>query len=160
MKCFALLLVAVLSVQAGKVTIKGTCVDCNQPETTTPRAPQPSRGSSGGHGRHQTTIKPKPLPARRVVSHADNDDDDWSLGGGNSWGLHQSIGGGRDGGVSQHITGGHRYKRQWGGRQIIRTGGGDGDGGWGGGPITTIDSRGQPGTFVRNNDCVGCNIRG
>lgn len=73
------------------------------------------------------------------------------------WTLHQDAKGG------QHIAANKRHKRQYGGRQVILTddGFGGGSGGYSnGGRITTIDSRGYPGTVVRNDDCVGCNIRG
>ncbi|XP_022232392.1 uncharacterized protein LOC111080856 [Drosophila obscura] len=142
----AVLLLATLAfVQAGKVTIKGECKDCNHDRTTTTtRKPaSPTRG----HGR-QTTAKPKPKAAsggRQPVSDEDDSAGDWSL--------HQTAGG------SQHI--GRRHRRQWEPRgQYINLGGASGGGWTGDGRVTTIDSRGYPGTLVRNNDCVGCNIRG
>ncbi|XP_020818091.1 uncharacterized protein LOC110191557 [Drosophila serrata] len=145
MKCLTLLMLLVLAtlayVQAGKVSIKGECINCNEhPTTTTTRKPTPARGHGG-----KTTPKPrsKASPARKD-SDSDEDDDDLS-----GWSLHQSAGG------AQYIG---RHKRQWGGG---RGGSEQYIGGWtGNGPITTIDSRGTPDTFVRNSDCVGCNIRG
>ncbi|KAH8253079.1 hypothetical protein KR032_003534 [Drosophila birchii] len=146
MKCLMLLALLVLAmlayVQAGKVNIKGKCIDCNEnPTTTTTRKPSPARGHGG-----KATPKPRSKsPPSRQDSDSDEDDDL------SSWSLHQSADG------AQHISS-RRHKRQWiGGRggseQYI--------GGWtGNGPITTIDSRGTPDTFVRNSDCVGCNIRG
>ncbi|KAM8712812.1 hypothetical protein ACLKA7_013184 [Drosophila subpalustris] len=53
-----------------------------------------------------------------------------------------------------------RHKRQWGNRQVIITDDGPGGGGWSGGRVTTIDGNRYPGSVVRNDDCVGCNIRG
>ncbi|XP_034478656.1 bomanin-23-like [Drosophila innubila] len=53
-----------------------------------------------------------------------------------------------------------RYRRQLGNRQVIYTNDGSGNGGWSGGRVTTIDGNRYPGTVVRNDDCVGCNIRG
>ncbi|KAH8290436.1 hypothetical protein KR054_002993 [Drosophila jambulina] len=143
MKCLMLLMLLVLAslayVQAGKVSIKGECINCNEHPTTTTRKPSsPARGHGG-----KTTAKPR-TPARK---NSDSDEDDDDLSG---WSLHQTAGG------AQHIA--RRHKRQWGrgwsgSDQYI--------GGWtGNGPITTIDSRGTPDTFVRNSDCVGCNIRG
>ncbi|KAH8401568.1 hypothetical protein KR009_006519 [Drosophila setifemur] len=156
MKCLTLLALSLLAtlafVQAGKVSIKGECVNCSHdhPVTTTTHKPTPTRG------RAVTTTpksKAKPKgggsPARRRPSSDEDDDLD-------GWSLHQS------GGGTQHIS--RRYRRQWGGGQYIDLGGSGGGGGgrgWtGNGPVTTIDSRGYPGTLVRNSDCVGCNIRG
>ncbi|XP_034652684.1 uncharacterized protein LOC117891358 [Drosophila subobscura] len=142
----ALLLATLAFVQAGKVTIKGECKDCNHDRTTTTtRRPVPTRG----HGR-PTTSKPKPRPAPGRGKPVSDEDDDDSAG---QWSLHQSAGG------SQHI--GRRHRRQWEPRGQYINLGGAGGGGWSGdGRVTTIDSRGYPGTLVRNNDCVGCNIRG
>lgn len=60
-------------------------------------------------------------------------------------------------GVQQIHAG--RFVRQLGGRQVIYTNDGNGGGGWSG-RVTTIDGNRYPGTVVRNDDCVGCNIRG
>ncbi|KAH8309500.1 uncharacterized protein BomBc2 [Drosophila kikkawai] len=146
MKCLTLLALLVLAtlafVQAGKVSIKGECVHCNEHPTTTTRKPSPARGNGG-----KTTAKPRSkTPPARKDSDSDEDDDDLS-----GWSLHQTSGG------AQHIAN-RRHKRQWG-----RGWGGSEQyiGGWtGNGPVTTIDSRGTPDTIVRNSDCVGCNIRG
>lgn len=128
---------------AGKVTIKGECVNCNGPSTTTHKPSTPARGHGG-----KTTAKPRKATPARGGSDSDSDEDDDS-----GWSLHQSADGG------QHIN--RRHKRQWGGTQVINLGeGGGGGGGWSGGRVTTIDSRGYPGTVVRNADCVSCNIRG
>ncbi|XP_001361303.1 uncharacterized protein BomBc2 [Drosophila pseudoobscura] len=138
----AVLLLATLAfVQAGKVTINGECKDCNDGRTTSTTHKTPPRGQG-----RQTTAKPKPKTAPGRRHQASDEDDDDSAG---DWTLHQSAGG------SQHI--GRRHRRQWEPRgQYINLGGAGG----GSGRVTTIDSRGYPGTVVRNDDCVGCNIRG
>ncbi|XP_017836321.2 uncharacterized protein LOC108595572 [Drosophila busckii] len=141
MRCFILLtlllvVLMALSVNAGSVTIKGQCVDCNKPETTsTTRKPK--------GGRTTTTVKPK---HRSAAKSSDESDEDTSLG---------DISLDMDSHGHQHI--GHRHKRQWG-RQIIRTDNNFGNSGYPG-YVTTIDGRGQYEPVVRNNDCVGCNIR-
>ncbi|KAH8272922.1 hypothetical protein KR018_009911 [Drosophila ironensis] len=148
---WALLIVATLAfVQAGKVNINGKCIDCTHDRTTTTTTRKPA---SSGRGGGKATPKPRAQspPSRGRPSSSDEDDD---LSG--NWDLHQSA----DGRV-QHIA--RRHKRQWGGggTQYINLGSGGRGGGWpGDGPVTTIDSRGYPGTLVRNSDCVGCNIRG
>jgi len=131
---------------AGKVTIKGECVDCSHGHTTTTTTHKPSTGKGNG-GRTTAKPKPKSSPPRRPTSSEEDDDD---LAGG--WSLHQSAGG------SQYI--GRRSKRQGQYIDLGGSGGRGGGGGWSGG-VTTYDSRGYPGgTLVRNSDCVGCNIRG
>lgn len=119
---------------AGKVSIKGECVDCHRDGTTT-RRPSRTRG-------RQTTPKPKP----KSTQHSDEDDDA-------GWMLSQG------GYGAQSISRGGRYKRQ-GYQQIITSDPGLGGGGWSGGRVTTINTRGRPGTYVHNDDCVGCNING
>ncbi|KAH8331519.1 hypothetical protein KR074_005000 [Drosophila pseudoananassae] len=147
MKCLTLVaflfLAFVAFVQAGKVNINGKCIDCthDRPTTTTHKTPTSSRGRSP-----QTTKKPKAkgAPARRPASSSEEDGD---------WDLTQTSGG------AQTIA--RRHRRQGG--QYIDLGGSSGRGGGGltgNGPVTTYDSRGYPGTLVRNSDCVGCNIRG
>ncbi|KAH8321011.1 hypothetical protein KR067_013210 [Drosophila pandora] len=148
MKCLTLLAFFILAllalVQAGKVNINGKCIDCTHDRpaaTTTRKTPTTSRGHST-----PTTKKPKAkgAPARKPASSSEEDGD---------WDLHQTAGG------AQSIA--RRHRRQGG--QYIDLGGssGRGGGGWSGnGQVTTYDSRGYPGTLVRNSDCVGCNIRG
>lgn len=113
-------------------------MDCNKPGETGTR-----KSTSSGRA---TTAKPK-AKGRTATSSAE--DDDLSMG---DWTLSQDAKGG------QHIAANKRHKRQYGGRQVIFTD--DTSGFSNGGRVTTLDSRGYPGTLVRNNDCVGCNIRG
>ncbi|XP_016957949.1 bomanin Bicipital 1 [Drosophila biarmipes] len=156
MKCLTLLALLFLATlayaQAGKVTIKGECVNCSHGQTTTTTTHKPSSKGIANGGRATAKPKSKSPSPRRPTSSEEGDDD---LAGG--WSLHQTAGG------SQYI--GRRSKRQWGGQYIDLGGSGGrgagGGGGWSGGGVTTIDSRGYPGgTLVRNSDCVGCNIRG
>ncbi|XP_064543449.1 uncharacterized protein LOC135431952 isoform X1 [Drosophila montana] len=139
---FLILAMLAVSARAGKVTIKGECVDCNRPDAATTTTRRPST-AHGGHGRATT---PKPKPKSHKAS--DDSDEDLSMG---DWNLSQGAHG------AQHISSGSRHKRQ---RQVIITDSGFGGGGWSGGRVTTLDSRGRPGTVVRNDDCVGCNING
>lgn len=133
MRYITLLTVLVLAVyvNAGKVIIGGSCVDCNtQKPDVDSTTVKPLSGHN--HGGHSHTDK----------SHKKTKQDDDSSGD------------------SSEEEG--RFKRQWGGgRQIIRLDDGPQGGSWsgGGGRVTTIDGR-SPGTVVRNDDCVGCNIRG
>ncbi|XP_060657968.1 bomanin Bicipital 1-like [Drosophila nasuta] len=131
MQRLVLLTVLVLAVlaanaNAGKVTIRGQCVDCNRPEeeSTTHKS-----SGSQDHAAHS------PGQSKTSAAPAQASNSDWS----------------------QQLS--NRFKRQWGGQQVIRFDGDDG-GFSGGRSVTTIDGRGYPGTVVRNNDCVGCNIRG
>ncbi|XP_017087014.2 uncharacterized protein BomBc2 [Drosophila bipectinata] len=131
-----LFLAFVAFVQAGKVNINGKCIDCthDRPTTTTRKTPTASRGRSP-----QTTKKPK-ASGRKAPSSSEED---------GVWDLAQTSGG------AQTIA--RRHRRQGG--QYIDLG--RGGGGWSGnGQVTTYDSRGYPGTLVRNSDCVVCNIRG
>ncbi|KAH8372125.1 hypothetical protein KR093_010116, partial [Drosophila rubida] len=114
----------------GKVTIRGQCVDCNRPEEES-TTPK-SSSSSHDHAAHS-----------HGQGKAAADDDD----------LQQISH------VAHSSSPRYRLKRQWGGRQVITLDGPDADI-YRGGPVTTLDSRGYPGTLVRNSDCVGCNIRG
>lgn len=126
---------------AGKVTINGACVDCHRDGATTHR-PSSSRAPP-------TTPKSKSRP--KSNKNSDEDDlDGWML----------SQGQGQGGYGAQSIWRGGRHRRQIYRQQIITDPGLGSGGGWSGGRVTTINTRGRPGTYVHNDDCVGCNING
>ncbi|XP_017868845.1 PREDICTED: uncharacterized protein LOC108617539 [Drosophila arizonae] len=144
MRCLtllALLIVGLLATcaRAGKVTINGACVDCHRDGATTHR-PSSSRGPP-------TTPKSKSRPK----SNKNSDEDDFD-----GWMLSQ----GQGGYGAQSIWRGGRHRRQIYRQQIITDPGLGSGGGWSGGRVTTINTRGRPGTYVHNDDCVGCNING
>ncbi|EDW01848.1 bomanin Bicipital 1 [Drosophila grimshawi] len=144
---FLMLAILAISAEAGKVTINGACIDCNRPDAPTTTTRRPTSANSGRRRGRPTTPKPK-----NTKTKDDSDEDDWG-----NFNLFQDERGG------QHITAARRHKRQWGHRQVIITDPGTGIGGGGGGwsgHVTTIDSRGRPGTVLHNDDCVGCNING
>ncbi|XP_030374594.1 uncharacterized protein LOC115624135 [Scaptodrosophila lebanonensis] len=137
MKCIALLVILAVFAyaSAGKVTINGKCIDCNEP--TQPPATRPRTTKKSGSSGRPTPTKIGGNGGRKTPAR-DDEIDAWAKE------LHnfnvKQVGGG----VSQQISGGgHRHKRQ-----IYQSGG------------RRIDASGFPGTIVHNDDCRNCNIRG